>query len=170
MRKFIKNTDGATAVEFALLAIPYVFLTVGIIELAIIYAAASLLEGATTSAARLIRTGQLQQGGGDPQTVFRDALCDYATALVNCNDVVITVQRMDSFSDVGGMNPTFNDEGEMEPGGFDPGGSNDRVLIRTWYRYEMMTPFIGPLLGGADSAIDFTSTIVLQTEPYDFAN
>jgi Flp pilus assembly protein TadG len=170
MFSLYKNRDGATAIEFALLAIPYVFLTVGIIELAIMYAAASLLEGATTSAARLIRTGQIQQSGADPETMFRDALCDYATALISCEDVSIQVTQVPSFSDVDGMPVEFDEEGNMEEGTFNTGGSNDKVLIRTSYQYELMTPFIGPLLGGPESKMTFLSTIVIQTEPYDFEN
>lgn len=166
--KWIKCENGSTAIEFALLAIPFVFLMTGIIELAIMYGAATMLEGATNSAARLIRTGQLQQAGGDPEDTFRDAICEYATALVDCQDVGIEVVSVDSFFDVDGLEVEYDEEGNMEPRPFDPGGSNDRVLIRTSYRYNFMTPFIGPLLGGSDSAIDFISTIVLQTEPYTF--
>jgi Flp pilus assembly protein TadG len=157
-------------VEFALLAIPYIFLVVGIIELAIMFAGASLLEGATNSAARLIRTGQLQQNGGDPETVFRDALCDYATALIDCANVTIEAIPVDSFFDVADFEPVYDADGNLQPQGFDPGGSNERVLIRASYRYTFMTPFIGPLLGGPDGSILFMSTIVLQIEPYESEN
>lgn len=172
MRNLRTSNEGATAIEFALLAIPYVFLMVGIIELAIMFAAGSMLEGATNSAARLVRTGQLQQSGdaSAQEAAFREAFCEYATALVDCNDVVIEARLMESFSDAEGETPTYDDEGNMESSGFETGGSNDKVLIRASYRYDFMTPFMGPLLGGADSAFDFMSTIVLQTEPYEFEN
>lgn len=169
LKKWGKKTDGTTAIEFSLLAIPYLMLTLGIIELAIMYTSASLLEGATNSAARMIRTGQIQQAdSGDPETMFRDELCDYANALIACGDVEVEVLQMDSFSDFGDMAPVYDGDGNMVSQGFDAGGANDRVLIRVAYRYEMMTPFIGPVLGGADSSWLFMSTVVLQTEPYDF--
>ncbi|HEY8964724.1 MAG TPA: TadE/TadG family type IV pilus assembly protein [Alphaproteobacteria bacterium] len=173
MRNFIRNRDGATAIEFALLAIPYVFLTVGIIELAIMFAAASMLEGATNSAARLIRTGQIQQASNNAaaqEAAFREAFCDYATALVHCDDVVIEARLLDSFSDADEEGAEYGDDGTMESEGFEAGGSNDKVLIRAFYRYNFMTPIMGQLLGGSDSAMDFTSTIVIQTEPYEFEN
>lgn len=163
-----RQTDGTTAIEFSLMAIPYVFLTLGILELSIMYASASLLEGATGSAARLIRTGQVQQSGGDPEEMFRDAICDYATVLIRCSDVVIEVQQMAGFSDYDDMGAQFDEDGNMISQGFDAGGSDDRVLIRAGYRYNMLTPFIGPLLAGSDNSIQFMSTIVLQTEPYEF--
>ncbi|MCF8495401.1 MAG: pilus assembly protein [Alphaproteobacteria bacterium] len=171
--KFIKrwgrDKKGTTAVEFSLLVIPYLVLTLAIIELSIMYAAASLLEGATSSAARMIRTGQLQQNESmAPEDQFRDALCSYATVLIDCSDIVIEVETMESFSDFDEMAPTFDEDGNMVSSGVSAGGSNDRVLIRTAVRYTLMTPFIGTLLAGADSSILFMSTIVLQTEPYEF--
>ncbi len=171
--KFLKNwwgqKDGSTAIEFSMLAIPYVMLTVGIIELSISFASATLLEAATNSAARQIRTGQLQQASADPQADFRAQLCDYATVLINCNEVVIEVQTMETFSDFDSLAPQFDEDGNMLSRGFDAGASSDRVLVRVSYTYTMMTPFIGQLLAGADGTLFFMSTIVLQTEPYDFA-
>ena len=167
-KKWGKKEDGTTAIEFSLLFIPYLILSLGIIELALMYSAGSLVEGATNNAARMIRTGQIQQASGDQQQMFRDSFCEFATVLVDCNDVEIEVQQMASFGDFDSLAPQFDGDGNFVPTGFDPGGSNDRVLIRVFYRYDMMTPFIGPLLAGADNSIDFISTIVLQTEPYEF--
>lgn len=164
-----ENKEGTTAIEFSLLAMPYLLLTVSIMELSMMYAAASLLEGATGSAARLIRTGQLQQAeGADPEQMFRDAICDYATVLVKCEDVIVEVHPMNSFSDYEEMEPQYDENGNLIPGGFNAGASSDRVLIRAAYRYNMMTPFIGPLLAGPDNSRLFVSTIVLQVEPYEF--
>ena len=169
LKKFIKNEKGTTAIEFSLLAIPYLMLTLGIIEIAIMYASASLLEGATNSASRMIRTGELQQSGADPETAFRDGLCDYTTVLINRNDVVVESLTLSSFSDVATSPAQFDADGNMVSQGFDAGGSDARILIRVAYRYEMMTPFVGRLISGSDNSRLFMSTIVLQVEPYDFA-
>lgn len=172
LKKFLatwaRDEDATTAIEFSLLAIPYVFLTVGIIELAITYTTASLLEGATSSAARLVRTGQVQQTDGDPEEMFRTALCEYASALIDCEDIAIEVVTLDSFSDAEDMAPQFDEDGNLIPRAFDAGGSSDRILIRAVHNYDMMTPLVGPLLAGPDNSIMFMSTIVLEVEPYDF--
>jgi len=172
MRNLFTNRDGATAIEFALLAMPFTFLLMGVIELCLMFAADSLFEGATTSAARLIRTGQLQQGyatASEQENAFRDALCTYATALIDCNGVILEAQKLTNFSDAESSPPTYDTTtGELVPTGFAIGGSDDKVLVRVFYRYHFMTPLIGPLLGGADSAVDFVSTVVLETEPYEF--
>lgn len=162
-----RNREGTTAIEFSLLIIPYLMLSLGVIELSLMFTSASLLESATGSAARMIRTGQLQQSASaDPAADFRDAMCDRLVALVRCEDVSIEVVRMDSYGDY--AEATFDEDGNMVPAGFDPGGSNEKVLIRTAFRYEMITPLVGPLLNGSDGSTLFMSTIVLQTEPYEF--
>lgn len=172
LRKFIqgwkKDEEGVAAIEFALMAIPYVFLSIGIIELSITYATGALLEGATSSAARMIRTGELQQSGStDPAETFRTALCDYAAVMIQCDDVQIEVVTLDSYSNYSDYNVSYDEDGQMISHGFDAGSTNDKVLIRAAYRYRMMTPFIGQLLAGPDNTIQFISTIVLQTEPYE---
>lgn len=168
LNRWIRHKEGTTAIEFSLMAIPYIFLTLGIIELSIMYASASLLEGATSSAARLIRTGQIQQSGANPEDAFRTAMCDYATVLINCNDIVIESIPLTSFTDYNSMQPQYDEDGNMVSQGFNAGGSNDKILIRVAYRYTMMTPFIGTLLAGPTNSRLFMSTIVLQSEPYQF--
>ncbi len=170
MRQIIKNwfrrCEGAVAIEFAILFMPFLLITLGIIELSLMFLSASIVEGATDSAARLIRTGKVQQSTGDHEAMFRQALCNYATALVDCNDMIIEVLPIDSYSDYTG--PSYGADGTMVPQGFDAGGSNDKVIIRVAFRYEMITPIVGTLLNGTDGGTQFISTIVLQSEPYEF--
>lgn len=168
IRSYVRKKDGSTSLEFALLFIPYLLLTLGTIELSLMFTAGTLLEGATGNASRLIRTGQIQQSNLDPQEMFRDALCDYATVLVNCNEIDVEVVQLDSFADAANNVPTFDDDGNLVSQGFAPGGSNDRVLIRIAYRYRVITPMVGTLLAGEDGERLFMSTLVLQTEPYEF--
>ncbi len=167
-KKWVRQQDGVTAVEFSLLLAPYMMLTLGILEMSLMFLSASLLEGGTNDAARLIRTGQMQASVEAPEDVFREALCSYEMVFVNCNDITIEVQEMNSFDDFAAMAPQFDDDGNLISGGVSPGGSDDRVLIRTAYRYNMMTPIIGGLLSGGSGSKLFLSTIVLQIEPYDF--
>jgi len=171
LRFWVRSEDGTTAVEFSLLALPMIMMIVGILEISILFASATLLEGAAGSSSRMIRTGQLQQGAmgaGDPAAIFRQSVCDYAIALIDCDDVVIEVREMDSFADFDDFAPEYDADGNLVSQGFNASGSGGRVLVRIGYRYEMMTPFIGPLIAGGDNALQFLSTVVLQNEPYDF--
>lgn len=165
-RKWLRREDGTTAIEFSMLLMPYMLITFGIIELSMMFTSASLLEGATHSASRMIRTGQLQQSAGDPETLFRDGLCDAAVILIQCEDMVIEVQALDSYADY--TDAVYDADGNMVSSGFDAGGSNSKVLIRVAYRYSMVTPIVGNLLNGPEGSTLFVSTIVLQAEPYEF--
>lgn len=166
LRKWFRKDDGAAAIEFSMLLVPYLMLSLGIIEMSLMFLSASLLEGATDSASRLVRTGQIQQSGEDPEAMFREALCEFAVVLVECNDMKIEMVKLDSYADY--TQASYDADGEFISQGVDPGGSNDKILIRVAYRYSMITPLVGQLLNGTDGTTLFVSTIVLQTEPYEF--
>lgn len=166
INKWFRRCDGATAIEFSMLVMPFMLITLGIIELSIMFLSASIVEGATDSAARLIRTGKIQQSGGDQEAMFRTALCSFSTALVDCEDMIIEVIAIDNYTDY--TDPVFDTDGAMISHGFDAGGSNSKVIVRVAFRYQMITPIVGNMLNGPDGATQFISTIVMQSEPYEF--
>ncbi len=165
----MKTEDGATAVEFSLVAIPFCFLLMGIIEISLFFAASNIMHGATSDAGRLVRTGQVQQyDQGDPQVLFEEALCAHASVFANCDNIEYEVIAMDSFSDFSNHTAQYDDDGNFQSQGFTPGGTNDTVIIRTNYRYKFMVPFLASMFSdGSDGGRAILTTIVLQTEPYD---
>jgi Flp pilus assembly protein TadG len=169
--KLLQRKEGTTAIEFSLPMIPYLMLTLGIIELSVMFTTASLLEGSSDVAARMVRTGQIQQASNDPaeqEALFREVLCESTVVLIRCEDIFLEVLDMGAFSDYSEYAPIFDEDGNLVPRGFNAGGAGDVMLIRVAYRYNMMTPLVGPLLSGEDGSMLFMSTIVLQTEPYEF--
>lgn len=169
-RRWLKDDMGATAVEFAIVGVPFVFILVGLVEVSLMYAANSLLQDSTSSAARLIRTGQVQQSQTDPEGIFRDELCRVATVFLDCGRVQYEVVTLaGGFDEAATNTPTFDTNGDLVSQGFDPGGVNDVILVRSVYHYPLMTPFIGPLLADGPNQTKFMmTTMVLQTEPYEF--
>jgi Flp pilus assembly protein TadG len=170
IRSWFREEDGVTAVEFSLVATPFVFMMIGIIEMSLMFAAQSLLEASTTTAARLIRTGQIQQSGGDQEQLFRDAVCNFAEILIPCDDIQFQVTDMGDFGDAEEFPPAeFDEDGNLMNQNFSAGGSSDVVMIRVAYRYPIMTPLMQPMLtNDASNERVMMSTVVLQTEPYDF--
>lgn len=163
-----KNNQGSTAVEFALIGVPFLLMIIGIIEMAMMFTSQSLLEASTNSAARQVRTGAVQQGGGEE--LFRDTLCDFSSVLIPCDDVQYQVVAMDDFESVDDFpNPNFNEDGDLQDEQFDAGGSSDVVMIRVAYKYPIKTPMMQLMLtNNNDSNRIMLSTVVLQTEPYEF--
>ena len=145
----------------AFIALPLCYFMIGIIEIALMLTTSIVLEGATSDASRLVRTGQVQQAGADGQSMFEDALCDAMSVLASCDDI--------SYEVAAGNSANFDDDGGFQSQGFDPGGVSDVVLIRAVYDYPLKTPIISDFFGdpGKNTRL-MMSTIVLQTEPYDF--
>jgi Flp pilus assembly pilin Flp len=63
LRRFARKDDGAAAIEFAMVAAPFLALVFAILETAIVFFAGQVLETATADSARLIMTGQAQKAG-----------------------------------------------------------------------------------------------------------
>src|SRR5438105_324243 len=74
LRRLARSTAGLTAVETALVMPPFILLTFGLIETAMLFFVATTLEGQVAAAGRQIRTGNVQQAGA-PLQAFKDILC-----------------------------------------------------------------------------------------------
>jgi len=169
LKKWWGRNDGVTAVEFSMIAVPFVFMTVGIIEMALVFTSQALLQESTFTASRLIRTGQLQQSpSAGQEDMFRDAVCDFSALLIPCDDIQFQVVEVPSFDEADDNPPQFDDEGNLLDTPFDPGEASSVVVIRVVYNYPIRTPLMEPLLANHDNGVrTMLSTIVLQTEPYE---
>jgi Flp pilus assembly protein TadG len=82
-RRFLRQEEGAAAVEFALVATPFLALAFAILEMALVFFAGQTLESATADSTRLIMTGQAQLAGYD-ETQFKTAVCDRVAGMFDC--------------------------------------------------------------------------------------
>jgi len=169
LKKWFRNEKGVVAIEFAMVALPFFMLLMGIIEVSMFYASSIILEGGASEASRLIRTGEAQ-GTADPEGDFKTELCFQVEDLIPCNLIQyeVIVMPNDKFADVANFQPQFDASGNFVPAGFNPGGSCDVVLIRTVYKYNFMMPFIGNMMNGGvgNNPATLMSTMVIKNEPY----
>src|SRR5512132_3197430 len=97
MRRFARGEDGVAAVEFGIVAAPFLALMFAIMETAIVFFASQTLETAVADSARLIMTGQAQQGSFT-QAQFKPAVCAKILGLFDCaNGIKIDVKTYSSF-------------------------------------------------------------------------
>jgi Flp pilus assembly protein TadG len=145
-RRFWRRREGATAVEFSLVAMPFFMLMLAIFETTAVYFASSTLENAVNDAARTIRTGQAQVANMDAAQ-FRQMICDRVAALLKCDSsLVVDVRSFSEFDDVAFPSP-LNPDGTLKTGQqFAPGGAGDVVLVRVYYAWPIVTPLIGGTL------------------------
>src|SRR5436309_3631459 len=99
-RRFARQQDGAAAVEFGLVAAPFLAMTFAIMETAIIFFSGQALETAAADASRLIMTGQAQTQGFS-QSAFKNAVCAKIYGMFDCqNGVYVDVKTYTSFANV----------------------------------------------------------------------
>jgi Flp pilus assembly protein TadG len=153
LRMFRRDQDGATAVEFAIIIMPFLGLLFAIVETALAFWSTQVLETAVANAARTIYTGQFQQANPDVATAgerFRQALCFDANGkkqimvLFDCTSsaVHVDVRRFTP-----GTSPpdAVNSDREINPAafGYQATAANDIVLVRVAVELPVFVNFIG---------------------------
>lgn len=155
-RKLAHAKGGATAIEFALLAIPFFMVIFAILETFFALIAEQVIQSATEDVARLLQTGQLTQT--ITETEFRALFCAEAAVIIRCSDdeinspsrLYIDLKSYAKFSDIDKNIPTIGhstgrdlDVSKLE---FSPGGSGSINMLRVYYRWPVVTDLIRPYL------------------------
>lgn len=173
LRRLIARQDGTAAIEFALVAAPFLALVFAIMETALAFFAGQALQTAVTQSARLIMTGQAQNGNFNAAQ-FQQQVCSYITGLFNCpSGVMVNVQTFSSFSaaDVAMpamLNP-FNSNGTVNQSslGYNPGGPGDIVVVQLLYQWPVYVNLLGFNLSNmAGSNRLLIATAAFRNEPY----
>ncbi|MDA9494499.1 TadE/TadG family type IV pilus assembly protein [Bradyrhizobium sp. CCBAU 11361] len=141
---FARDKSGATAVEFALVAAPFLALVVALIQTFLVFFAQQLLESVVRQSARLVMTGQVQSAQMT-KDVFKQKVCDQVVILFNCSGLMVDMQVATSWSaaDTGIPALTFDGTGTVQnTWQYDPGNSGDIVVLRVMYQWPV---FLGPL-------------------------
>jgi Flp pilus assembly protein TadG len=140
---FLRRTDGATAVEFALVAAPFIALIAAIFQVGLIIYATQSLQTATAAASRLILTGQAQTQNMTASQ-FAQTVCNDAT-FFSCSGLMVDVRTYSSFSGSDTSAPTLSYDAQGNVSNqwqYNPGGPGDIVVARVMYQWPV---FMGPL-------------------------
>lgn len=165
-RRMVRQEDGAAAVEFALVAAPFLAMVFAIIETAMVFFAGQALETAAADSARLIMTGQAQKAGFD-QAKFKQAVCGKIYGLFNCaGGLSIDVKNYASFANVPVDKPITN--GKLNTNfGYSPGGPGDIVVVRLMYQWPVYVSLLGLNLSDMSGGKRLImSTVAFRNEPY----
>lgn len=164
LKRLRRSEDGATMVEFALIAPAFFLLLTGLLEMSIMFFTTTAVDMAMMDAARMVRTGQAQTAG-NAVTTFRNTLCDSISSVYDCDNLSMDVR---SFGNFGSMNFVIQEDADGNPVYvFNAGGASDYVLVRVIYDFQFHVPMVGNLLGGDNNAIHLTSAAIFRTEPYE---
>jgi len=163
------DRSGATAVEFGIVAMPFLLLLHGIIGVALFFFTTFALENALERAGRLIRTGEAQQAGmTDVQ--FKAKVCENVPGYVDCESKMLVNVRSYAEPD---LTPVVT-AGECLNNGsltnvttYSPGTASQVVVVTLCFEWEFSKaiPFInlGNMSGGSRL---IQAATVFRTEPY----
>jgi Flp pilus assembly protein TadG len=166
---FARREDGAAALEFAIVAAPFIALILATMQTALAFFAGQVLESAVTDSSRAILTGSAQSSGMS-QSAFASTVCSKVQALFNCSKLMIDVQTATSFSSANTGAPalTFNGQGTVTNSwSWQPGNPGDIVVMRVMYQWPV---FLGPLGLGLSNETNgnllLMATATFKNEPY----
>jgi Flp pilus assembly protein TadG len=166
LRRFRRNSDGATIVEFAIVAPTFFALLFAILETAMVFLAGQVLETITQDSARMILTGQAQQGNFT-QANFRSYVCSQIPALFSCTDMAIDVTSYTSFASISLNNPIDGSGNYTPPSGWSCGGPGSIVVVRITYPWQLYVTGLGYNISNFNGNQRLLTAIAaFQNEPY----
>ncbi|MDP9592185.1 UNVERIFIED_ORG: Flp pilus assembly protein TadG [Shinella zoogloeoides] len=177
LKRFYRRRDGATAIEFAILAIPFFVMIFASLETFVAFTGEQLLANATENMARKIRTGQIKSDYSVSD--FRKEFCEEISILMPCSakeidtpdKLLIDVRSFDKFTDIPQAVPLVDSDLDTKSFKFAPGGKKSINIVRAYYRWDVITDLVRPLLSNVKSANGsqnylMIATAVVQNEDY----
>jgi hypothetical protein len=151
-----RDRQGHAAVEFAIVAPAFFFLMFVIAETALVFIAEQVMDNAVFETARLIRTGQVQNGGMSADE-FKAEVCGRMAVFIDCDgNFYLEVKSFPTFNEMddylGGDVRPFDEDGKFKTAGaFEFGEESEIVLVRAYYQWatnkifgvSLQTPELG---------------------------
>ncbi len=169
LRTFRRDRKGSTAVEFAMLAVPFLSLVFAIFETSMVHMTGQVMQTAVSDASRLIMTGQAQ-AAGFTGVDFKNEVCKRVKATFDCpNMLQVDVKVFPNFASATAPPPPING-GKLDSTGFGfvPGGPNQIVVVRAAIEYPIVVPLIGQtMVNLADNRLLIMASAAFKNEPYN---
>jgi Flp pilus assembly protein TadG len=160
--QLLRREDGSAAIEFAVVATPFLALLFAIMETALMFLATQTLETAAQNSSRLILTGQAQNQGYN-MAAFQQAVCADLASFFDCNNILIDVQTAQTFSSANTSLPIQN--GQLQNSfSFSPGNPGDIVVVRLMYRWPVFISLLG--LSNALSNMSGNTNLLMATASF----
>lgn len=168
LRRFARAQEGAAAIEFGLVSIPFLAILFAIIETALVFFASQALEFAVSNSGRLIMTGQADSAGYN-QTTFKTAVCASVTALFDCaGKLYVNVQNYTQFASAS-TTPPYDSSGQFDTSKmvYQPGNPGDVVVVSFYYQWPIYISLLSNNLSNQTNKNRLlVATSVFRNEPY----
>lgn len=168
LRRFGRARSGATAVEFAFVATPFLLLLMGILEFGLVFLVSTTLDHATHEASRQIRTGEFQQSGAITADDFETLVCDELVWMgAGCKAQLDVDTR--AYASLPAMVAAQSGGTPYDPANtcFESGGPGQVVLVRASIKWKIFTPLLRPSMGAtSDGTRYIQTTTAFKNEPF----
>lgn len=173
--------DGATAVEFALVAFPFLGMLAVILQTSLLVWAGRNLDDALQRAGRTIYTGQFQKANtGQTDTsallaAMKNTMCGASSSRVatvfDCNALKLNVALSSSFANGSVPTPVDGKTGDWAKGfgtNYSCAQPGAIVVVTAAVKYRVVFSFLyAGIPSFSDGSRLLQSTAVFRTEPYD---
>ena len=169
--RFVRDENGAIAIEFVALAVPFSVLIFAILESSVSFAGQQVLVNAADNIARQFRTGQIKPADVN-QVKLKNLVCEELKIIVasGCPGLEIDLRQFATFEDAAKLRIKYTAGGDIDTSDFkvDPGPSLSKNTLRIFYRWPVMTDFMRKSMSniGSGYTLQF-ATVTWQNEPFD---
>jgi Flp pilus assembly protein TadG len=170
--RFGNARQGATAVEFALIAPAFLATLIAVLETCLFLFAQMALQNAAMEVGRQFMTGQAQNAGWTTSTIQSNvcALPNFPSVLFTCSKIGVIVQTYASFAAANTSAPTltFNAQGQVtNTWAYDPGTQNEIMVVQLVYPWSVVGGLLGFTLSNLPiGAAELMGVTSFRVEPY----
>jgi len=168
LRDVVHREEGSAAVEFGIVAVPFLAVLFAILQTGLLFLAEQSLETTAADASRLILTGQAQDQALD-QTKFQNAVCARLSVLFNCSGIIIDVRTYNDFSSANTSLPIDQNGNLQSNFVYQPGVAGDIVVVRLMYQWPISLSLLdlGKSLSNLGNGQDLLmASVAFRNEPY----
>jgi hypothetical protein len=174
-RNWTRDESGVAAIEFAIIALPFMLFVLGLLAVGLYFLASTSLEYGVESASRKLLTGQAKKESmtaGD----FRQDVCRASGPTIDCDKLRVLVESADNWD---GLRPqpclkngqlTGSTGEAQELISKYSGGADKVVMVTLCYEWELANTFqflkLGKNTDGSGPAIIQAAT-AFKSEPYE---
>lgn len=186
-RNMLRNTEGAAALEFAMVVPVFLLVMFGIIEFSVIMFTKSVMEGATSVTSRLGKTGYTEAGQTREEMLIA-LLEEQIGGILDPEKIEIESLVYENFSDIAQPEPLITDvngNGDYDAadgdtyqdingnGAWDAdlgeaglGKAGDIVVYKVHYPWSVKTPVMSTFLADDNGNYPLDVSVVVRNEPY----
>lgn len=168
-RRFLASSRASVATEFAILSPVIVGLTLGMLQIGVVYFANSQLQMAAEASARIVRVGAANLMS---TSQFHTAFCANIPSTLDCSGVIVNVWNAGSTAaaacaNLGITSPSiaYDSNGKVtNVSTFTAGSASSVMVLQALYPLPVIqVPYLN--LGDSAGNMTLVSTIVFMNEP-----